>query len=303
MGFAAKGMMMTPATAVKREQLRLFMARALAGETAVKAVIGIGSIATGRMRADSDIDAIVFLEPYSDYIVPAEAIWLPDDGSFHSIFSRDERVQRDGIQLDFARFDWGQWRKPDFAWPEERLAELGSGWVAYDPTGEVTAVIQTRVVYPEALRIARLDEAVTWLDQHLEDGTPEEKWESLGPLIAHDRLQAAYGWLVQGLFAINGRWRGWRNREMSGLLQLPWLPNDVENRLLLAGNAPTLDYAGYMARVAALRGLFADVLQWLQVEGFYGDDPIGEAFIRGAEEPGRAWNMLAWNEQHKQQKV
>ncbi|MCB9431837.1 MAG: nucleotidyltransferase domain-containing protein [Ardenticatenaceae bacterium] len=292
--------MMTPATAVKREQLCLFIARELAGETAVKAVIGIGSIATGRMRPDSDIDAIIFLEPYNDYIVPAEAIWLPDDGSFHAIFSRDERVQRDGIQLDFARFDWAQWGKREFAWPEQRLAELSNGWVAYDPTGEVTAVIQARTVYPEALRIERLDEAVTWLDQHLEDGTPEEKWQSLGPLIAHDRLQAAYGWLVQGLFAINGRWRGWRNREMSGLLQLPWLPNDLEKRLLLAGNAPALDYAGYMARVAALRGLFADLLHRLQAEGFYGNDPIGEAFVRGAEEPGRAWNMATWNEQHQQ---
>jgi hypothetical protein len=271
----------------------------LAGETAVKAVIGIGSMATGRMRPDSDIDAIIFLEPYSDYIVPAEAIWMPDDGSFHSIFSGDEQVQQHGIQLDFARFDWAQWRQPDFMWPEERLAELSSGWVAYDMTGEVTAVLQARSVYPEALRVARLDEAVTWLDQHLEAGAPEEKWVSLGALIAHDRLQAAYGYWVQGLFALNGRWRSWRNREMGALLQLPWLPDKIEERLLLAGNAPTVDYAGYMVRVATLRGLFADLLQRLQAEGFYGDDPIGEAFVRRAEEPGRAWNMAFWNEQHK----
>ena len=70
-----------------------------------------------------------------------------------------------------------------------------------------------------------------------------------GPAIAHDRLQAAYHYLVDGLFAYNRRWRIWRNRQMSGLLQLPWLPNGLADDILLVANAPSLDYAGYMARV------------------------------------------------------
>jgi len=122
------------------------------------------------------------------------------------------------------------------------------------------------------------------------------RWQSLGPLRAHDRLAAAYDCLVQALFAGNRRWRPWRNREMSYLLALPWLPDDFEARVLSALNAPAHDPAGYAARVAALRGLFADILARLVADGDYpADDPIGAAFVRSHEEPGRAWNMDAWN--------
>ncbi|MCA9955893.1 MAG: nucleotidyltransferase domain-containing protein, partial [Anaerolineales bacterium] len=110
---------MTPATQEKRAQFLAFMERVLLPETAVQAVIGIGSIATGRMRPDSDIDIILFLDPYDLYIVPAEAYWLAADDSFHSIFSEDETIQR-GLQLDFMRYNWQQWCDPNFAWPEER---------------------------------------------------------------------------------------------------------------------------------------------------------------------------------------
>ncbi|MCB9006215.1 MAG: nucleotidyltransferase domain-containing protein [Ardenticatenaceae bacterium] len=289
---------MTPATLEKRAQFLHFMEKVLLPETAVQAVVGIGSIATGRMRPDSDIDIILFLDPYDLYIVPAEAIWRETDDSFHSIFIEDEALHQQGLQLDFMRYDWQQWRNPAFSWPEERLSELASGWLAYDRHGEVTRQIQQRSTYPDDLRQARLDEAITWLDQHLGWDSPQKNWEALGPAIAHDRLQAAYHYLVDGLFAYNRRWRIWRNRQMSGLLQLPWLPDGLADDILLLANAPTLDHAGYQARVDKLTSYFAAFQQQLIADGDY-CKPVSEAFIRSSEEPGRAWNMAEWNENRR----
>jgi hypothetical protein len=269
------------------------MEKVLLPETAFQAAAGIGSIATGHMRPDSDIDIILFLDPYDLYIVPAEAIWLEADDSFHSIFSEDEAIQQ-GLQLDFMRYDWRQWRKPDFVWPEERLSELASGWIAYDRHGEVTRQIQQRSAYPDDVRQVRLDEAITWLDQHLGWDSPQTNWQALGPAIAHDRLQAAYHYLVDGLFAYNRRWRIWRNRQMGSLLQLPWLPDGLVGDILLVANAPGLDYADYLARADKLTFYFEAFQQCLIADGDY-KEPVDEAFIRSSDEPGRAWNMAAWN--------
>ena len=144
------------------------------------------------------------------------------------------------------------------------------------------------------MRQARLDEAITWLDQHLGWDSPQANWDALGPAIAHDRLNAAYQYLVDALFAYNGRWRIWRNRQMSGLLQLPWLPAGLPDDILQVANAPSLDYAGYMARVGKLTAYFEALQQQLIADGDY-LKPVSEAFIRNHEEPGRAWNMADWN--------
>ncbi|MEM8532076.1 MAG: nucleotidyltransferase domain-containing protein [Chloroflexota bacterium] len=286
---------MTPETHTKRDQLQTFIEREMSPHSAVKGVVGIGSIATGNAHANSDIDAVVFLEPFDPYIVPAECIWRPSDASYHSILSEVE-----GWQLDFARFDLTQWSHPDFNWPEGRCAELSSGWLAFDRDGQVTQLIATRTAYPDDLRVTRLDEAITWLDQHLSDDAPEHVWEQFGPIIAHDRLSAAYHYLAQALFAYNWRWRVWRNREIEALLSLPWLPDAFAESILLVLTAPSLDHDGYMARVETLSMFFADLLEQVVADGIYTEDPISEAFIRRSAEPGRAWNMDEWNEQHRE---
>ncbi len=291
---------MSPATLAKRNQLAYFIQRKLAPEPAVQGVVAIGSLVSGLARSDSDIDAVLFLEPYDDYIAPAEAIWRPSDDSFYSIFSQETGLKEEGIQIDFARLALAQWSDPDFSWPEGRRAELSQGWIAFDRDGRVGQLIAERTRYDHNTRMQRLDEAITWMDQHLGGKGPQVRWESLEPLIAHDRLQAAYEYLVQAFFAYNRRWRPWRNREMSALLKLPWLPEAFHTRLLYAANAPSLDYLGYMQRVENLRELFDDVLARLVADGDYGDDPIGEAFIRDTQEPGRAWNMDEWNRIHRQ---
>jgi hypothetical protein len=290
-------MLTTAATTQKKQDLMTFIERELVPEPAVQAVIGIGSIASGLAQPDSDIDAIIFLDPLDWYIVPAEFIWCPDDGSFHSIFSPEPGLE-EGIQFDFARFDLVQWADQSYEWSEERCAELHEGWMAFDRSGQVVELIAMRTAYTDKIRTAKLDEALTWLDQHLSGDRPQRRWESLGSVIAHDRLQAAYEYLVQALFAYNRRWRPWRNREASSLLALPWLPEGFADRVLVALNAPACDYTGYLTRMDALRALFQDLTNRLVADGEYGDDVIGEAFIRSHDEPGWAWNMDQWNTEH-----
>jgi hypothetical protein len=287
----------TAATIQKKQDLMTFIERELVPEPAVQAVIGIGSIASGLAQPDSDIDAIVFLDPFDWYIVPAEFIWRPSDGSFHSIFSSEPELEED-IQFDFARFDLVQWADPSYEWSEERCAELREGWMAFDRSGQVAELIAMRTAYTDKIRTAKLDEAMVWLDLHLEDGSPQRRWESLGAVIAHDRLQAAYEYLVQALFAYNHRWRPWRNREMSSLLALPWLPEGFADRVLVALNAPTCDYTGYLTRADALRALYQDLTNRLVADGDYEDNVVWEAYNRSHDEPGQAWNMDQWNMKH-----
>jgi len=293
--------MTTSAIIQKRQELMSFIELVLAHESAVQAVIGTGSVASGLARPDSDIDAIIFLDPFDAYIIPAEFVWCPSDKSFHSIFSQELELE-DDIQFDFHRFDFSQWMNPSFEWPEGYCSELSMGWLAFDRTGKAADLIAARTTYTDAIRISRLDEAITYLDQHLSDDTPQVHWDSLGSLISHDRLQAAYGYLAQALFAYNRRWRPWRNREMSYLLALPWLPEDFPNRVLWALSISSLDYASYMNRVEILRGLFQELTTRLVKDGLYGNDFISEAFIRSHDEPGRAWNMDAWNRKHAERR-
>ncbi|RMH00395.1 MAG: hypothetical protein D6706_04175 [Chloroflexi bacterium] len=283
----------TPITEARREAFLAFIERVLEKETAVKGVVGIGSIATGHMHPGSDIDAVIFLDPLDYHIVPAEAIWLPDTDKFYSIF--DDSLRQQGLPLDFLRLSWQKWSDPEFEWPEERRAELAMGWIAYDPHGEVARLIAQRTAYPDELRLKRLDEAIVWLDQHLGKDVPESVWQNLGPAIAFDRLEAAYHYLVQALFAYNRKWQVWRNREMSALLRLPWLPQNFSERVLVAANAPSLDHEGYQARVKMLRELFQELLEQLIADGVYSQMPVDQAFIRLYDEPGRAWNIDDWN--------
>ena len=291
---------MTPAAQRKRQQLAHFISLKIEPETAVKGVLVVGSVATGTARDDSDIDAVVFLSPYDLYVIPAESIWRESDDSFNSIFLEDEDLHRNGQQLDFNRLDWQIWSNIAYEWPEPMRAELKNAWLAFDRTGEIERVVTERTRYDDKTRLARLDEAIIWLDQHLDNDKPEKNWRTLGPIIAHDRLHAAYEHVVQALFAYNERWRVWRNREMTALLQLPWLPKELNDHSLTALSAPSHDHKGFKERTKILRCINQEILDRLIAEGIYGDDPVSEAFIRRHEEPGRAWNMDYWNKKHQE---
>jgi hypothetical protein len=284
---------MTPATEQKRAELQYFIKEMLASHPAVQGVIATGSMATGRMRPDSDIDAILFLDPFDWYIVPAEFKWQPSDQSFHSIFAGD--LQPETIQLDFQRIDLTDWAKPAVVIPEGRLYELQTGWVAYDRSGRVAKMVAQRTFYNEDKRLKRLDDAIMNLDQHLHYN-PLVQWETLGVIIAHDRLEAAFDYLVRALFALNRSWLPWRNRQMDALLGLSWLPENFVERVLIAGNSPSLDFGGYKQRVQMLQALFREILDALIADGTYSYNPADQAFIRTHDQPGYAWNMEDWNE-------
>lgn len=270
----------TPSTLTKRDQLARFVRRKLEPHACVQGVLAVGSIAAGTAHPGSDIDTVLFLSPMDRSIVPREAIWREADDTFHSIFVADQELQDTGLQFEFKRLDWEVWRSPAHMWPEPVRAEWDGALIMFDRTGEVEAILRERVRYDEAVRLPRLDEAILWLDQHLGGDRPHLRWETLGPVLAHDRLQAAYDHLVQALFALNRKWRPWRNREMTALLHLPWLPEGFAERALTALCPPSQGYAGYIARAERLQEMFAAILGKLMTEGTYGEDAVGEAFNR-----------------------
>lgn len=103
---------MTPATERKRQQLLHFIRVKMESEKAVQGVMAVGSIGTATANDGSDIDAVVFLDPYDLYVVPAEAIWHEEDDTFHSIFTSNEQLLKMGLQLDFKRLDFNLWKDP-----------------------------------------------------------------------------------------------------------------------------------------------------------------------------------------------
>jgi hypothetical protein len=153
--------MKTSPSQYKLRQLELFVSRICEPEECIQAVMAIGSVAAGRAGPESDIDAIIFMDPLDLYAVPAESVWSPDDGSFHGIFSPEAR-HSDSVQLDLLRLDLGLWQATGYEWPEPRLAELASGKVVFDRHGAVGALIQKRSHYAEKTQRQKLYEAVTW---------------------------------------------------------------------------------------------------------------------------------------------
>ena len=289
---------MNAATKKKRAELSTFIEREVLQETAVQGVVVIGSVAKGIARPDSDIDAVVFLEPFDLYAVPAEAKWLAESGAFHGISTHVPNA----IQLDFKRIDLAEWEKPNFVWPESLCAELSEGWVAFDRNGRIQSLIAERTKFGDKIRQEGLDDAFVRLDWLLNIDKTEQTWATLGATVAHYRLHAANDYLIQALFAYNRRWRTFRSRELADLLNLPWLPDGFEEQLLLTTNALSTDDDGYRQRTAVLRQFFAELVTQCQQDGLYGSDALSEAFIRSHNEPGRNWNMEEWVRLHRQQR-
>jgi hypothetical protein len=286
----------TAATLQKRRQLCDFVDQYLKPEPAIRAVVGVGSVAFGTMRPDSDIDAVLFMDPVDHYIVPSEAKWVPETNTFHSIFSSDPAVCRTAIQFDFMHYDLKKWSDPNYEWSEGQCAAFVHSWLVYDRDGSVAQLIAERTAYTESIRTAHLDQAL--LDMQTIWGDPAKLWKSLGAVVAFDRAQSAYDAFVGGLLAYNRCWRPWRTREMTHVLTLPWLPPDFATRVLPALNGPSLDLEGYCQRFSAIRALGDDLLAQLADEPAYGSDPVREAFVRTCDQPGYAHNLDEWKAEH-----
>ena len=290
---------MNDITKQKQAELALYIEKEILTDTAVQGIVVIGSVAKGIARADSDIDAVVFLDPFDLYAVPAESKWRPEAGTFHSIFAD----LPDAIQLDFHRVDLAQWEAPSFVWPESLCAELNEGWVAFDRNGRIQPLITEHTKYNDHIRQARLDDAIVALDWLLNESTTNQTWHLLGANVAHYRLHSASEYLVQALFAYNRRWRTFRSRELADLLNLGWLPEQFEAQFLLATNALSIDYDGYQKRVSVLNQFFGALVAQCQQDGLYGKDAVGEAFIREHKEPGYAWDMAEWSQLHQKRRM
>jgi hypothetical protein len=289
---------MNTASQRKREELQNYIQCEVIQETAVQAIVVIGSVAKGTAREDSDIDAFVFLSPHDLYAVPAESQWQPETGNFYGIFNDVPGA----VQLDFHRLDLAQMRDPDYAWSESVCAELQHGWIAFDRTGEIAAMIVERTRYGDEVRLQHLDEAIVRMDWLLSEWQIAQTWENLGPVVAHYRLHTAWESLAQGLFAYNRCWRTLRSRELTDLLSLPWLPARFEEQPFLLTNALAETEQAYQQRATALRACFMVLVQQCRQEGLYDENAVSEAFIRRHDEPGRAWNMDEWNERHRQER-
>ena len=285
---------MNPATARKRTELSRFVQQEIIPETSIQGLVVIGSVAKGIARADSDIDAVIFLEPFDLYAIPAEFQWRFEDGSFHGIF----REVENSIQLDFKRLHLQEWSNPTHVWPESICAELSEGWLAFDRDGYIQKLIAERTYFKDEIRQQRLDDAIVHLDWLLRDSSTERTWETQGATIAHYRLHSACDYLMQALFAYNRRWRTLRSREISDLLKLPWLPQKFDEQLMLATNALSVTKDGYQQRVTILQNFFDELVTTCRQDGIYGGDAVSEAFIRQHDEPGRNWNMDEWNKKH-----
>lgn len=281
-------------TTRKRQQLVDYTLDHLALHQSVRGVVAIGSVATGLARADSDIDAVVFMEPLDLYLAPAESIWRPRDDTYHSIFADAPDLQTEGVQLDLHRLDLSTWRSQDHHWPEHLRSELADGWVAFDRTGEIEELIRGRTQMSEQQRLTILDQVLVEVARLLPQDCALTA-AALGSDEAFDRLQAAYEALARGLFAYNYKWRPWRSRSLRSLLQLNYLPHvfraETANAVRVRGDSTT----AYNQRAVTLKEMLEMLLDRLRLDGRYGNDPVSEAFIRLHDEPGRAWNMGEWN--------
>lgn len=289
---------MKASTQQRRAALASFIEREVIAEPAVQGIVVIGSVAKDTARVDSDIDAVVFLEPLDLYAVPAEAKWNPESATFHSIMDHVEQP----VHVDFKRVDLQQWSAPAFEWPESLCAELCEGWVAYDRFGRIQPLITQKTQYGDETRQAKLDNAINHLNWLLSEAKTGRPFETLGATEAHYRLHSAFDYVVSALFALNRRWRTLRSRELRDLKTLAWLPSKFEAQLFLAMHAPAPDINGYLLRVQTLHAFFDEIVAKCKQDGVYGDDALDEAFIRQHDEPGRGWNIDAWSVKHRERR-
>jgi hypothetical protein len=282
----------------KLTALDAFIRTHLAPYAAVRGVVVTGSVARGDAREGSDIDAYVFMDPLDPYIVPAESIWDPRDDTFHSIFSDDVWLDLNGLQLDLHRVDINTWAECGTPWPEPVRAELAEGTVIHDPSGTVAELIRAHTAMSDAERQEILDEIVIQGLALVGSEDPTEGIDTLGVVEAADRVTAAYQELTRGVLALHKKWRPWRNREYRVLRTLPWLPRGLREHPLTLMIGSTEDEDHHGTRHQAVRTALLETIRHLQELEMYGDDALGEAFRRAHDEPGRAWNMDGWNDEH-----
>ena len=88
---------------------RLFIDRDLEVWPEFRAALIGGSLAPGENRVDSDVDCIFVFDQLDERVVPAEFVWVPQTGSYHSIFEV-EASDVGGVQIDAWRVSTEEFR-------------------------------------------------------------------------------------------------------------------------------------------------------------------------------------------------
>ncbi len=273
---------------------RLFVERELDPWPEFVAALIVGSVAHGEARPDSDVDCILVFDPLDERIVPAEFVWIPETDSCHTIFEV-EASEVGGVQIDAKRMSLEEFRTRE--WEEGFKHDLADALVLRDRSGEVTAVLEERLRYPEELRRSRVAKHCARAWYYAEEWRLKAWLARGGPACAHDQLDAAFGEVVELLHAYNAVWMPWRYRWLLSALKLPWLPEGFGESAdaIVAAASPTEESLAER-RSSVVRVLDA-IGSELRAAGLLADP--GEAFAAAHPELGYGHNMDAWRRGHE----
>jgi hypothetical protein len=274
--------------------MRQFVHRKLEVWPEFAAALIVGSVAQGEARSDSDVDCVLVFDRLNEAIVPAEFVWVPATDAYHTIFEV-EALDVGGIQIDAKRIGLHEFRHQD--WPEGFKHELAHALVLSDSQQTVSNILESRLAYPEPLRLSRIQTHLTWTAYHLEEWRLLRWLDRGGFEDTHDQLTVAFEELIQLLHAYNSEWLPWRNRWISSARRLSWLPSDFSQRSVQITSRIDATKESVLRRRSEISFMLDDTRDRLQSEGMISDPD--EAFIAAHPGPGYAYNFDEWRKAHR----
>ncbi len=274
---------------------RLFIERELEVWPEFRAAMIVGSIAHGENRGDSDVDCIFVFDQVDERMVPAEFVWVPRTGSYHSIFEVEASVVA-GVQIDAWRVSTEDFRSGE--WDEGLRHDLAASIVIADREGTTSLLLQERLQYPDALRQCRIAEHFGRAGYYSEEWRVHE-WIGRGGLGgAHDQLTAAFEEVLKLLHAYNRVWLPWRYRWLVSARKLSWLPDGFHASVQTITTTKAQSQENLAQRRAAVTRLLDAIGVRLRAEGLVAEP--GEAFRATHPGLGYAHNMEAWRKAHRE---
>jgi len=275
--------------------IRLFIEHELEVWPEFRAALIVGSIAHGENRVDSDVDCIFVFDQLDERLVPAEFVWVPQTGSYHSIFEV-EASDMGGVQIDAWRVSTEEFRSGE--WDEGLRHDLAVAIVIADRDGTSSLLLQERLQYPDALRQCRVAEHFGRAGYYSEEWRVQE-WIGRGGLGgAHDQLTAAFEEVLKLLHAYNRVWLPWRYRWLVSARKLPWLPDGFHESVQTIATSVSQSQESLVQRRAAVTRLVDAIGVRLRAEGLVAEP--GEAFRATHPGLGYGHNMEAWRQGHRE---
>ncbi len=274
---------------------RLFIERELEVWPEFRAALIVGSVAHRENRPDSDVDCIFVFDRVDERVVPAEFVWVPQTGSYHSI-SEVEASDVGGVQMDAWRVSTEEFSSSE--WDERLKHDLAAAIVIADRGGEIAPLLQERLQYPDALRQACVVEHFGRAGYYSEEWRLRG-WIGRGGLVgAHDQLTAAFEEILKLLHAYNRIWLPWRYRWLVSARKLAWLPDGFNDSVRLIATSVSRSQESLAQRRAAVAQLLEAIGVRLRAEGLAAEP--GEAFQATHPRLGYGHNMGAWRQGHRE---